>query len=123
MNQEGSKKSLVKKSATGTVIFAACCFGLLSILGVLGFTTVLSYTNRYGDFVFFPAYSAFGTVLVYALMQWKRNVYSYVAAAATIGLMVFFSIFGIIWFVLVLGGVVLGSMIILYLHKKSKLSE
>ena len=111
---------VLKTSATGTGIFAACCFGVLSILGVLGFTSALAYINNYGDYVFFPGYAAFGTVLVYALMQWKKNIYTYLVSIATVGVMVYFSVFGIIWFLLILGGVIFGGIIILIIRRKSK---
>lgn len=115
-----NQKKLVKKCAAGTGIFAACCFGLLSILGVFGFTTALLYINNYGDYVLLPAYAAFGTVLVYALMQWKRNIYTYIASAITIGIMIYFSVFGILWFSIILGGVLLGGISIRIIDKKQK---
>lgn len=120
MEQKVNQKKLVKKCAAGTGIFAACCFGLFSILGVLGFTTALAYINNYGDYIFLPAYAAFGTVLVYALMQWKRNIYTYIISIITISVMIYFSVFGIIWFSIIFGGILLGGLSIWIIDKKQK---
>ncbi len=112
MNDEIKNKRLVTTCATGTGIFAACCFGVFGILGLLGFTTLLAYINTYGDYVFLPGFSAFGTVLVYALLQWRRNASTYAASAVTTGLMIFFSFFSIFSAGLILGGVVIGLLIV-----------
>ena len=100
-----------KKSGTGTAVSAACCFGALGILGLLGFTTALAYVNRFGDYIFFPAYAAFGTVLVYAMISYRKNALAYLVSIATIGLMLYFSIFGLLWAGLVLIGVIIGTII------------
>jgi len=111
----------LKITAIGSGIAVGCCFGLLGfILGLLGLTAALAYVNKYGDFVFFPAFAIFGTVLVYSLMQWKQNVYTYLLSLATISIMIYFAIFGIIWLLLILGGIIAGTVISWIIYKKTK---
>ena len=114
-------KNILKTTAVGSGIAVGCCFGLLGfILGLLGLTATLAYVNKYGDFVFFPAFAIFGTLLIYSLMQWKRNVYTYLLSLATIGIMIYFATIGIVWLLLILTGVILGSVISWIIHKNTK---
>jgi len=109
----------LKTTAIGSGVALGCCFGVLGfILGILGLTTALAFVNKYGDFLFFPTFSAFGTILIYSLMKWKRNMYTYLLSLVTIGIMIYFTIFGIVWFLLILIGAISGSLIILIIHKK-----
>ena len=114
-------ENILKTTAIGSGIAIGCCFGVIGfILGILGLTTALAYVNKFGDFLFFPAFAAFGTILIYSLMQWKRNVYTYLLSLVAIGIMIYFSIFGIVSFLLILSGIIAGSIILLIIRRKSK---
>ena len=111
-------ENILKTTAIGSGIAIGCCFGVVGfILGILGLTTALAYVNKFGDFLFFPAFAAFGTILIYSLMQWKRNMYTYLLSLVTIGIMIYFTIFGIAWFLLILSGAIAGGIITLIIRK------
>jgi len=114
--------SKLKTCATGTGVSLACCFGFLGFfLGLFGLTTALSYVNTYGDYVFFPSYAIFGTVFIYALLKWRKTWYNYLLSLGLISMMVYFSVFGIVYASLVIGGIIIGLIIIKYALKKKKM--
>lgn len=100
-------------------IATACCFGLLNlILGMLGFTAAIAVVNNYGDYIFFPAYSFFSTIFVWALLREKKNWLRYTITAVAIALGVYFMLFGITYTLLVIGGTVLGGIATKWLKRK-----
>ena len=108
----------IKTYATGTIISLACCFGLLNVLlGLFGLTAALAYVNRYGDYIFFPAFAIFGTLLIYSLINWKKIWWTYAIAAITAVIMVYFAIFGLIYALIIIGGIVIAIILIKYVIK------
>lgn len=103
----------MKVSATVAGVSLLCCFGLFGVLlGIFGLTAALAYVNQYGDFVFFPAFAIFGTLFVYSMLKWKKNIYTYIVSAATAVFALYFMIFGLTFALLILGGIVIGGLII-----------
>ena len=106
-------KTGCKTSGTGTAIAAACCFGLLTlILGLLGLTAALAYVNKYGDYVFFPAFAIFGTIFIKQVLGWKKNWFTYTLSLIIMGVLIWFMTFSRVFTFLVIGGVVVGLLFI-----------
>ena len=67
-------KKYCKVGAYGTIISGLCCLGLLGVLlGVFGATAAIAYVNKFGDFIFLPAYGIFATLFVYSLLKFYFN--------------------------------------------------
>jgi len=97
-----------RTSCCGTVISAACCFGLLSaFFGILGLTTAVGIINRYGDYLFFPAYSFFGTYFVLSLLT--KQEYALIVPVGVIA--VYFASFGILYAALIIVGVLAALLV------------
>jgi len=111
-------KKSIKTYATGTAISLACCFGLLNfLLGIFGLAAFIAYVNQFGDYIFFPAFAIFGTLLANSLIQWKKNWATYALSAVVLIFMIYFAIFGAIYTLLILTGVIVGSILIKYFKK------
>jgi len=103
----------MKLSASGTVVSAACCFGLLNvILGLFGLTAAIAYVNTYGDYIFFPAFAIFGAIFMKQLLNWKKNWLTLLLSLAIVGVMIWFITFGILYTTLIIGGVIIGLILI-----------
>jgi len=115
------KKKSIATCATGAGISLACCFGLLGfLLGLFGLTTAISYVNAYGDFIFFPSFAIFAILLIYGILEWRKQWYTYLLSASLIGFLIYFMIFGIVYVMLILGGVGAGLLLIKYILRGKK---
>lgn len=98
--------------AYGTVIAGLCCLGALGfLLALSGAAAAIAYVNKYGDFVFLPAYGLFAALLVYGMHKIKRNWIAHTVTAVTVlfGIYVSLSFTGA---ALTLAGVVIGIIIV-----------
>jgi len=104
------------KTGIGAGIALGCCFGLLNVIfGLLGFTAALAVINKYGDYIFFPAYSFFATLFVWSLLN-RKNWLTYVVSLLALGFGIYFMIFGWVYAGLVVGGTILGGIVIRWLR-------
>jgi len=106
-------------SGIGAGIALGCCFGLLNVIfGLLGLTAALAAVNRYGDYVFFPAYSFFATLFVWSLLRGRKNWYAYVIGLIGLAIGIYFMVFGLVYASLIIGGAVLGGIVIQWLKRR-----
>ena len=105
----------LKTTGIGAGIALGCCFGLLNVIfGLLGFTAALAVINKYGDYIFFPAYSFFATLFVWSLLD--RKWLTYMVGLLALALGIYFMIFGWVYAGLVVGGTILGGIVIRWLQ-------
>ena len=110
-------KKCYKVSAYGTVISGLCCLGILGVLlGLFGATAAITYVNKFGDFVFLPAYGAFATLLVFSMLSLKKNWFTYLVTAIVAGLAVYLSL-SLIGALLIISGIILGIALIFLLRR------
>ncbi len=114
-----NEKKLRTTSGILSGVATACCFGLLNVvLGLLGLTAAVAAVNRYGDYLFFPAYAFFATLFVWSLFRIKKKWITYTVTAVAVALGIYFMIFGITYALLILGGAGFGGIAIKWLKKK-----
>ena len=105
-------KKCCKVGAYGTVVAGLCCLGILGVLlGFFGATAAIAYVNKFGDFVFLPAYGVFATLLVYGMLSLRKNWFTYLITAAVAGLAVYVSL-SLLGVALTVSGIVLGVILI-----------
>jgi len=111
-------KKCCKVGAYGTIVAGLCCLGILGVLlGLFGATAAIAYVNQFGDFVFLPAYGAFGTLLVYGMLSLRKNWLTYLVTAAVAGFAIYLSL-SLLGAVLTGSGIVLGVILIKVLGVK-----
>ena len=81
------------------------------LLGLFGATAAISYVNKFGDFVFLPAYGAFAALLVYGMLSIRKNWITYTITAIVAAFAVYLSL-SFIGALLTLAGIVIGIIVI-----------
>jgi len=110
-------KKCCKVGVYGTIISGLCCLGLLGVLlGLFGATAAIAYVNKFGDFIFLPAYGIFGTLLVYSMLKLKKNWLTYLITVAVAGLAIYVSL-SLSGVLLTGGGIIIGAMLIALLRR------
>ena len=83
---------------------------------MFGATAAIAYVNKFGDWIFLPAYGAFAALLVYGMLKIKKNILTY----SITGIVALFAIYLSLSFtgaLLTLGGIVLGIVLIKHVKK------
>lgn len=110
-------KKCCKVGAYGTIISGLCCLGVLGVLlGIFGLTAAIAYVNKFGDFLFLPAYGAFATLLVYGMLSLKKNVLTYAVTVIVAALAVYLSL-SLMGAVLTIAGILIGVVLILIFRR------
>lgn len=105
-----NKKTCCKVGAYGTIVSGLCCFGLLGgLLGLFGATTLIAYLNQFGDYVLLPAYGAFATLLIYGILNMRKNLLTYAIAIIVAGIAIYLSL-SLQSALLMLGGILIGLL-------------